>query len=209
MIKEEQIEVSFNSMSAKHYDSLGYIFERKHGYKFYVSSNDIPSGSGAFITRVCDKCNEEHEMRRSKYRPICLKCNSGELQKLQADRSKTTCPNCNGRKGYRAEVCRKCMNIGKDSSGRWVRNDKHIISHSQWAKEVKDLNGRVCNICSYSNSLALDAHHLNSHSLFPEQRHIVTNGVVLCKNCHVVFHKIHGNETTVEQYTKFKEAYNG
>lgn len=79
-----------------------------------------------------------------------------------------------------------------------------------WSELVKDTYGSKCDCCGYDRKIALKAHHLYAYEANKDLALDVSNGVALCANCHEEFHKQYGwGENTPEQYTKFKEAYNG
>lgn len=59
-----------------------------------------------------------------------------------------------------------------------------------------------CVICSYNRKCV--AHHLNSYTKFPNIRYDISNGVTLCRLCHINFHKFYGNITTSDQFFEFK-----
>lgn len=115
MIKRELVEVVLTSNMIEYYTNKGYSLPIKVRTNIQVWSTDLPEKSGAIITRVCDKCGEEHTMKRAKYTPICRKCNSGSMSKARADEALTTCPDCGCKISYKAKRCKDCF--GKANSG--------------------------------------------------------------------------------------------
>ena len=115
MIKRELVEIVLTSNVKEYYISNGYELPVKVRTKIQVWSTDLPEKSGAIITRICDKCGEEHSMKRVKYTAICRKCNSGAMSKDRADKSLTTCPDCGCKISYKATRCKDCF--GKSNSG--------------------------------------------------------------------------------------------
>jgi hypothetical protein len=236
MIKEELVEITVTSNIKDYYIGLGYEVPDKMRTKMLVKSTDLPPSSGMTITRICDDCGEEHSMKRSKYTPICRKCNAPKLSKARKDPSKTTCPKCGGSKSYAAKVCQSCLDMsgennpmfGKPNPSLTKRNAevaKDPTKHPNWkggaggrtgkqigwAKAVKEAANNICDCCGYSRGFALEAHHfqLSEGKFWSKQSdYELENGVSLCSNCHKEFHKTYGyGDNTKKQYLEFKEGY--
>lgn len=72
---------------------------------------------------------------------------------------------------------------------------------------IKQSNN-CCDICN--SDINLEVHHTYSVDDFPEYVNDTTYMVVLCKSCHLAFHRMCGKKMNVpEQYLKFKERYKG
>ena len=72
-----------------------------------------------------------------------------------------------------------------------------------WRREVFELDNYTCRCCGTKKS-PFNAHHLNGWNWAIEQRHDVNNGLTLCENCHILFHKNYGcGNNTKEQYQEF------
>lgn len=78
---------------------------------------------------------------------------------------------------------------------------------SLWSASVKELYGNKCDICSSPNSLT--AHHLYSKTKHPTLMYMVDNGVCLCEDCHILFHKEYPDvqEITHKSYSTFREKH--
>jgi len=59
-------------------------------------------------------------------------------------------------------------------------------AYKNWRISVLDGAGNKCVICS--SETKLQAHHINSARYFPELRFTVSNGICLCKVCHMSMH---------------------
>ena len=62
----------------------------------------------------------------------------------------------------------------------------------QWAKKIKKRAGNVCFRCGIdSDAVKLEAHHVMPVNVFPEYTNWDSNGLALCRSCHI---KITGKE---------------
>lgn len=84
----------------------------------------------------------------------------------------------------------------------WLRGE----SMNVFRGEVFERDDYTCQIC-FERGGRLNAHHLNGYHWFRDGRYDSTNGVTLCENCHLEFHKIYGKKhNTKEQFIDFKKA---
>ena len=60
-----------------------------------------------------------------------------------------------------------------------------------WAKEIKERDDYTCRLCG-KYWISLNSHHMWSWDRFVEYRYDLNNGITLCNNCHMEFHKIYG-----------------
>lgn len=58
----------------------------------------------------------------------------------------------------------------------------------EWRKLVFERDDYTCQICGKKGG-NLNAHHIKPFSIFPELRFDVSNGITLCKKCHIELHK--------------------
>lgn len=232
MIKDEQITVKITMFNREYYRELGFDLHDGKGQFVTVPAKQVKPDSGIKVTRICDSCGDEALLQRDKVKDLCFKCAMVRKNKARAMPEKTTCPKCGAKKSYKATTCFKCKDqtgsnnpmFGKSNprsaesnakrSGEKHWNWKGGVTDGRsakviaWAKKVKA--GKVCDCCTYSNPMALDAHHLESFDVDESLRYEVSNGVCLCKNCHTVFHKIYGfGDNTTGQYLEYKEKYYG
>lgn len=59
---------------------------------------------------------------------------------------------------------------------------------SRWAMAVKDRVGHVCELGYCGRDRATDAHHVRGKKAHPELRYHPSNGVALCRSCHMWAH---------------------
>jgi len=74
--------------------------------------------------------------------------------------------------------------------------------YSRWKKLIYSKFDCKCAICGSSEDI--NAHHLNSRDIHPESVFDVDNGVVLCHDCHHIFHLEYGfGHNTAEQFNEW------
>lgn len=83
---------------------------------------------------------------------------------------------------------------------------RNFEEYRDWAKLVKQKDNHKCRICNSSPSGKLVSHHLDNYKDFPELRTNIDNGVCLCVEHHLEFHKTFGfTKNTKMQFLIFKE----
>lgn len=70
----------------------------------------------------------------------------------------------------------------------------------KWRNSVYERDSHTCIRCGKHSDGDLNAHHLEGYSQCVERRFVVSNGVTLCKKCHMEFHARvgYGNNTEVQ-----------
>ena len=87
----------------------------------------------------------------------------------------------------------------------WGSRDDDPDFH-KWARQVKINNSFTCEICD-SKGGYLEAHHLNSWDIHPNERYDLDNSACLCGFCHRRFHETYGyGKNTKYQYAEYKEV---
>lgn len=72
----------------------------------------------------------------------------------------------------------------------------------KWRNSVFERDRYRCTVCNASSGL--NAHHKDGWNWCVERRYDVTNGVTLCKDCHVSFHSMFGfGNNTEEQFSEW------
>jgi hypothetical protein len=69
-------------------------------------------------------------------------------------------------------------------------NIRHSFAYKEWVKDVFTRDNFTCQICGKHGG-QLNAHHIKPFAKYPELRLIVSNGITLCKDCHMKYHKEH------------------
>lgn len=124
-----------------------------------------------------------------------------------------------GRKSSCGCATRQHMSeVGKKSKGKnhwnWrggVANKRKNrrssdAEHRAWSTAVLTRDNYVCDNCTIRKGSKV-AHHLDNYLNHPEKRYDLSNGVTLCRECHIGFHAIYGQDCTAADYADFKRKY--
>lgn len=172
----------------------------------------------------CPRCHRDFERKGSKAllkerTPYCRKCSCEVHAESRIKPELTICKKCGGKKAKKrtSNFCNACWSeevkynlkdyrkttpdFSGDKNPSWAGG-----AQNYWKRQVTAVG--KCDICEYSGT-ALNAHHLNSRSAYPELVTDVTNGVCLCANCHQEFHLEYGNDVTEKDYVEFKGSKHG
>lgn len=74
---------------------------------------------------------------------------------------------------------------GITSENKKIRNSPKMKA---WIKKVYSRDNYTCQKCN-KKSGKLNAHHINPFSTYPSLRFEISNGITLCKSCHIELHK--------------------
>jgi len=89
---------------------------------------------------------------------------------------------------------------GATAKEKKIRNS---LEYRLWRKAVFERDDFTCQKCKQKGGV-LRAHHINNFADFPELRLAIDNGIALCKECHIAFHKRYGKRNnTKEQLIEF------
>jgi hypothetical protein len=104
-----------------------------------------------------------------------------------------------------AKRCKKCYGLSCRKPAQTKPDDliRHSADYRDWRNMVFIRDGYKCQICGFNNN-NLKAHHLDGFSIAPNKRFDVNNGVTLCNDHHIQFHKEYGfGGNTKEQFDEF------
>lgn len=99
-----------------------------------------------------------------------------------------------------------------EQHGNWkggISSDRQRVmstkKYKDWRNSVFERDNYTCVKCGQVGR-TLNAHHIENYADNEEKRMDLDNGITLCKNCHVEFHKIYGkSETNGEMIKEFCE----
>ncbi len=75
--------------------------------------------------------------------------------------------------------------------------------YKDWRKAVYERDNYTCQKCGQVG-YRLNAHHIESYRENKEKRTDIDNGITLCFDCHMEYHRIHGKlNNTIEQVNNF------
>jgi hypothetical protein len=115
----------------------------------------------------------------------------------------------NFKNGNRCKACQHDRTSGENNPC-WNPNltyEDRLIGRNTpenhfWQKQVYKKNHYRCVLCGSKKKIR--AHHLYGYSAYPDLRYDESNGVVLCKEHHVEFHKLYGyGNNTKEQFEEY------
>lgn len=87
--------------------------------------------------------------------------------------------------------------IRGENSPRWKSDktteerDRYTIEYREWRQKIFEKSDYTCQRCGKNHTL-LNAHHIYNWKDNEDLRYENTNGVCLCKECHIEFHSIYG-----------------
>lgn len=112
-------------------------------------------------------------------------------------------------KGVRCEACTIARHSGENHpnynpelTDEERARDRIDIITSRWSYKVRKRDSFSCQICSHNRNTV--AHHIFSYGKYPKLRTDLSNGVTLCKDCHIDFHRHYGyGENNLDQFLTY------
>lgn len=207
-ILENYVKTRWNSSNIKHYKSLGYIFTKKLD-ELEVKIFELPINSSVKITAICVNCGEHRIIEFSDYTDFCHKCsiknrenNNLEYKKNRSEHMKKLGKMVTSGE-FKPGKLHRNWDFSKTDEDRKI-NRNFIPENKIWSKNIKMRDNYICQIC-FKKGERLVSHHLMSYNIYPELRLDLDNGICLCRNCHLQFHKIFGNGwNTAFQFNEYK-----
>ena len=191
------------------------------GHIFYRTWNDILKGirceecekrfnnHNQFVAFIKNKYHDEYEIlsryinSQTKVKVKHNKCGTIFESKAEHLANGHGCPNSLCCKKRGKEHYRYNENLTDEDriNDRSLSNEYRI-----WRINVHNANKFSCDICGSNKNIV--AHHLNSWDINKDDRYDVSNGVTLCKECHINFHRQYGfGKNTSQQYYEYKNNH--
>lgn len=157
--------------------------------------------------------------------PINYICQCGKTARTRLNKFKSgvRCNECNNKKrSDSAKLMWKKEDIAQkhlgENNGKWnsnltdeERNENKLRRESKelrnWRINIYKKDNFTCQICFSKEKKFLNAHHLYSFTEYKDLRFDLSNGVTLCKECHINFHNKFGyGKNTQKQFKIFQEG---
>ena len=87
---------------------------------------------------------------------------------------------------------------GHSSENKRIRG---YVEYRLWRESVFARDNWVCQKCKRKGAY-LNAHHIKNFAQYPELRFAIDNGITLCKECHMKFHKKYGRKDNNREQLK-------
>lgn len=87
------------------------------------------------------------------------------------------------------------MSKNKNKPRHLTKNDRQTPEYKKWRAAVLEKCGNKCVKCG--SRLKLQAHHIKCWAKYPELRYDISNGCILCVECHK---QIYNREHQFESY---------
>lgn len=118
--------------------------------------------------------------------------------------------------------CQKCIveNLIGENNPNWNPNltdedrkrSRNITGYGKFISNVLERDNYTCQCCGNENTQKLVVHHKDAYHWCKERRIDESNGIVLCEDCHIEFHKTYGyqncTELQFEDFLKNKTTIN-
>lgn len=194
----ELVSQSYQNSTTK----VEYIAQCGHHNKLEFVK--FKSGAG----RVCNKCSKSI---RYEYDYISEYFMNNDCHLLETEYVNVKTPmrfiaQCGHSHIISFDVFKNCPNVSRDCISCHKRkyndgspiDERDMYKMKAWRKAVFERDGYDCAKCGKHGG-KLNAHHKSGYNLDLEKRLNVDNGITLCEQCHINFHKIYGYGMNTEE----------
>lgn len=163
-----------------------YITSKRQKNAKYCSTDCYSeSQKKPVYTILCAYCGKEHQRGESYIK----------WQKIRGVKNNFCSYSCATNFNANRGIKNKNWNGG---ISRAYKYGYHSVEYKQWHNDVFERDNFTCQICN-TRGTYLHAHHIKGFSKYPDLRFTVSNGITLCKKCHM---EVHSNKCKSESGLK-------
>ena len=203
--KQKIVEYNLCNYGVKYFLQTGVFLEKSIKTSREKYGTDFPSQNEEVKEKV-------RQTNLSKYGvPYALQNEQIRLKGIETNIKKYGVPNYTQTIEYKEKYCgENAYNYNHEKSEEERILARKYPDYEKWRKSVFERDRYTCQCCGIEGSKSkLNAHHKNGYHWYVEGRTDVNNGITLCENCHIEFHREYGREyNTEEQYIEFQNKKN-
>lgn len=155
------------------------------------------------------ECRKNYQKKFNNYQKIP----QGEKHPKYIKKEIKICPNCDQEflKSWKtgntfcSRECWRIHNRGKNHPNYNPFldrvNKKDLPEYKLWSFKIKEISGFKCVKCASKKEL--NSHHIESWANNKKLRFDLSNGICLCKKCHIKLHSIYGYKTNLVNLENF------
>ena len=161
--------------------------EQRSRYWKHYRLNKAP-----YTQKVCEVCGDPYVQTSNAQK----RCNACRMVTCNFCGEKFIPNNSTLKHSFCSRSCKRKSQQGsepehlKNNRGRkprtyhLTRRDKHGNAFDrEWRTAVFERDNYTCRSCGKKGG-RLEAHHIKAYKTYPELRHVLANGLTLCKKCH-------------------------
>lgn len=170
---------------------------------------DIPIRTGSDAIKTQWENNPQRKERQSEMFRNSDRTNLYKIMQTKEYKNKISVANSGSKNGMYGKT--------RENHPNWnvnITEEERIIKRKtfkdkHWRNLVFERDSYTCKCCGDDKGGNLNAHHLDGYHWAVKDRHNIENGITLCEDCHINFHKIYGyKNNTKEQFGLFIKELN-
>ena len=175
------------------------------GAKIEVKVFDLPPRSKYKVLCACDNCGKKRWLEYDKMTNLCHDCavkiDTYKISMSNATKGKTRTQEQKYRMRkprlkYRGENHPNWDDsINQEDRIKQGIKSRNTIDYLKWRLDIFYKYCFQCQNCGYFGK-KINAHHIESYFYNKELRTDINNGIILCKECHQLFHNTYGKTGT-------------
>lgn len=170
----------------------GITYTTKHSKSKYCSKECTTKARSKKITYKCENCGKETSVKPYTY------------NKSEHHYCSDKCHREHKPTWYKGELI---YNYNPNRTNIQRKKERKSNEDLKFINGVKKRDNYTC-VCCGKRGGNLVSHHVNSYNHYKEGRYDINNGVTLCQECHLNFHKEYGfGNNTKKQLEDFIKNY--